>query len=241
MKRNIGIIPARGGSKRIPRKNVKPFLGKPILCYSIETLLQTGLFEEVMVSTDDEEIAETARAYGAKVPFLRSRETANDFATITDVIQEVLARYEERGRDFDNVCCMLPTSPLTQWEDVKEAYALFEKQDAPAICPVVPFSYPIWRPLKVDGDGKMSMFWPENMNARSQDLEPAYHDSGSFYWGKKTAILQYHTFFVPGCMAWVMDEMRVQDIDNEVDWQLAEMKYRLLGNLCCKESGVLGQ
>ena len=228
MKRNIGIIPARGGSKRIPRKNVKSFLGKPILSYSIETLLETGIFEEVMVSTDDEEIAEVARRYGAKVPFLRSRETANDFATVADVIQEVLAAYEAEGRGFDNVCCMLPTSPLTHWKDVKDAYALLERQDAPAVCPVVPFSYPIWRSLKVEGDGKMSMFWPENLNARSQDLEAAYHDSGSFYWAKVPEVLRHRTFFVPGCMAWVTDEMRVQDIDNESDWELAEIKYQML-------------
>lgn len=241
MERNIGIIPARGGSKRIPRKNVKLFLGKPILAYSIETLLETRLFEEVMVSTEDEEIAEVARTYGAKVPFLRSKETSHDFATIADAVQEVLSVYAARGKEFDNVCCMLPTAALIHWKDVEEAYALFEKQNVPAVCPVVPFSYPIWRSLKVDPTGKMSMFWPEHLNARSQDLEPAYHDSGSFYWIRKDALLRHHTFFVPGCMAWVMDEMRVQDIDNEVDWQLAEMKYRLLGNLCCKESGVLGQ
>lgn len=222
--KNICIIPARGGSKRIPRKNVKPFMGKPIIAYSIEAALKSGLFDEVMVSTDDNEIAEVAKQYGAKIPFMRSTETANDFATTNDVLKEVLNKYAELGQEFDNMCCLYATAPLVKSDDIERAYNLLNNSKFTVIYPVVPFSYTIWRCLDVEEDGSMKRHWPEFEKSRSQDLPMEYHDSGTFYWYKVT---DWHDGNrVLGAI--VVDEITVQDIDNEIDWKLAEMKYQLL-------------
>lgn len=222
--KNLCIIPARGGSKRIPRKNVKPFLGKPMLAYSIEAALATGLFDEVMVSTDDDEIAEVARQYGAKVPFMRSAETANDFATTADVLNEVLRNYKDQGIEFDNFCCIYATAPMTQSESIKSAYNRLMSSDFTVVYPVVAFSYPIWRCLDLAEDGTMKRHWPEYENSRSQDLPKEYHDTGTFYWYKTQEWL--------ACKVKVggieVDETTIQDIDTETDWKLAEMKYKLL-------------
>ena len=222
--KNLCIIPARGGSKRIPRKNVKPFLGKPILAYSIEAALSTGLFDEVMVSTDDEEIAEVARKYGAKVPFMRSAATANDFATTADVIHEVLDRYKKQGQDFDNFCCMYATAPMIQSSDIISAFNRLIKSEFTVVYPVVVFSYPIWRCLDLAEDGSMKRHWPEFENSRSQDLAKEYHDTGTFYWYKTQEWLKGN-LKIGGIE---VDETAVQDIDTETDWKLAEMKYKLL-------------
>ena len=222
--KNLCIIPARGGSKRIPRKNVKDFLGKPIIAYSIETALNTGLFDEVMVSTDDMEIADVARQFGANVPFMRSAETASDFATTADVLREVVAKYKELGREFDNFCCFYATAPLVQSKNVVAAYERLQQSHFTCVYPVVQFSYPIWRCLDLAEDGTMKRHWPEYENSRSQDLPKEYHDSGTFYW-YKTKEWMSGNIKIGGI---VVDEISVQDIDNETDWKLAEMKYRLL-------------
>ena len=222
--KNLCVIPARGGSKRIPRKNVKPFMGKPIIAYSIETALKSGLFDEVMVSTDDPEIAEIAKLYGAQVPFLRSEETANDYATILDVLKEVINRYKDLGRDFDNMCCYFATAPLVNGEDIVRAYKLLNDSPFTVIYPVVPFSYTIWRCLDVAEDGSMKRHWPEFEKSRSQDLPTEYHDSGTFYWYKVKDL--YSGYRVLGAI--IVDETTVQDIDTESDWKMAEMKYQLL-------------
>ncbi len=222
--KNLCIIPARGGSKRIPRKNVKPFLGKPMLAYSIETAQKTGLFDEVMVSTDDEEIAEVARRYGAKVPFMRSAETASDFATTADVLREVIAKYREQGREFDNFCCFYATAPLVQSGDVVSAFDRLQQSDFTCVYPVVQFSYPIWRCLDLDEDGTMTRHWPKYENSRSQDLPKEYHDTGTFYWYKTKEWLAGN-IKVGGIE---VDETTIQDIDTETDWKLAEMKYQLI-------------
>ena len=221
---NLCIIPARGGSKRIPRKNIKPFLGKPIIAYSIETALETGLFEEVMVSTDDVQIAAIARQYGAKVPFMRSAETASDFATTADVLKEVLAGYETLGRKFDNFCCFYATAPLVQSKDIISAFEKLQHSDFTCVYPVVRFSYPIWRCLDLSEDGTLMRHWPEFENSRSQDLPTAYHDTGTFYWHKTRQWLSgdKKTGGISVC------EAAVQDIDTDTDWRLAEMKYELL-------------
>lgn len=224
--KNLCIIPARGGSKRIPRKNVKPFLGKPMLAYSIEAALATGLFDEVMVSTDDEEIAEVARQYGAKVPFMRSAETANDFATTADVLKEVLANYQKMGVEFDNFCCCYATAPMIQSEDIASAFDRLVSTVFTCVYPVVQFSYPIWRCLDLAEDGTMKRHWPEFENSRSQDLPKEYHDTGTFYWYKTKEWLAGN--IVVGGIE--VDETRIQDIDTETDWKLAEMKYKLLYN-----------
>jgi len=225
--RNLCIIPARGGSKRIPRKNVKLFMGKPILAYSIEAAQISGLFDEIMVSTDDEEIAEVAKQYGAKVPFMRSAETASDYATTADVLKEVLAKYQEQGNEFDNFCCFYATAPLVQSDDVIAAFKLLQQSDFTCVYPVVQFSYPIWRCLDLAEDGTMTRHWPEYENSRSQDLPKEYHDTGTFYWYKTKEWLSGN-IRVGGIE---VNEATIQDIDTETDWKLAEMKYKLLMNL----------
>ena len=224
----LAIIPARGGSKRIPHKNIKPFLGRPIIAYSIEAALGSGLFEEVMVSTDDVEIAEIARQEGASVPFLRSTENANDYATLADVLVEVVNAYKGRGSEFDLICCLLPTAPLISSEDVRSAYDQLVMSTFDSICPVVAFSYPILRSLSIDEKGNLNMNWPEYRFSRSQDLRPAYHDSGTFYWIKTSSLLKDKKLLSENGTAIVLDEFRVQDIDTDTDWALAEMKYKLL-------------
>ena len=223
----LAIIPARGGSKRIPHKNIKPFLGRPIIAYSIEAALGSGLFEEVMVSTDDVEIAEIARQEGASVPFLRSTENANDYATLADVLVEVVNAYKGRGYEFDLIC-LLPTAPLISSEDVRSAYDQLVMSTFDSICPVVAFSYPILRSLSIDEKGNLNMNWPEYRFSRSQDLRPAYHDSGTFYWIKTSSLLKDKKLLSENGTAIVLDEFRVQDIDTDTDWALAEMKYKLL-------------
>lgn len=222
--KNLCIIPARGGSKRIPRKNVKPFLGKPMLAYSIEAALTTKLFDEVMVSTDDEEIAIVARQYGAKVPFMRSMETANDFATTADVLHEVINKYKELGQEFDNFCCIYATAPMIQSKDIISAFSRLQSSDFTKVYPVVQFSYPIWRCLDLAEDGSIKRHWPEFENSRSQDLPKEYHDTGTFYWYKTNEWLAGN-IKVGGIE---VDEITIQDIDTETDWKIAEMKYKLL-------------
>lgn len=225
--KNLAIIPARGGSKRIPRKNVKPFLGKPILAYSIEAALATRLFDEVMVSTDDEEIAEVARQYGASVPFMRSSETANDYATLADVLHEVLNKYEEQGKVFDNMCCILATSPMLQSEDISNGFNTLSNSDFSTIVPIVEFSYPILRSFKMDDNNAIDYNWPEYAKSRTQDLPKSYHDSGTFYWHK---IDLWRTGKITRGGV-VVSEETVQDIDTEQDWKMAELKYKLRNNV----------
>jgi len=177
---SIAIIPARGGSKRIPRKNIKNFLGKPIIAYSIEAALQCGLFDVVMVSTDDKEIADIAEEYGAEVPFLRSRENSNDFAGISEVCIEVISKYWCSDIYFDCACCILPTAPFIERKRLIEAAEMLASGRFDCIFTVVEYSYPIQRSLKMD-NGFITMKWPENFYKRSQDLEKTYHDAGQFY------------------------------------------------------------
>lgn len=217
------IIPARGGSKRIKRKNIKPFLGKPIIQYSIETAIASGLFDEVMVSTDDNEIAELARANGAKVPFLRSEESASDFATTMQVILEVLENYKASGKVFDQICCLYPTAPFVKPEHLKEGLEKMTDEGLKSVFPVVPFSYPIWRGLR-EKDGLISMVWPENITTRSQDLETVYHDAGQWYW--LNVSINLDQVFTDRSGSVIMDELSVQDIDTASDWAIAELKYQ---------------
>lgn len=225
---NLCIIPARGGSKRIPRKNIKLFLGKPIIAYSIEAAFQSKLFDEVMVSTDDSEIASIAKEYGAEVPFMRSSENANDYAGIADVLIEVIQQYNSTGRIFSNICCLFSTAPLTSDRKIIEAYNKLITENFDSLCPVVAFSYPILRALEMDEQNRLKMIWPEYLSSRSQDLKPAYHDSGSFYWVRSGALQKEKTLFCKNGSAIFLPENEVQDIDTETDWRLAELKYKLL-------------
>ncbi len=228
--KNIAIIPARGGSKRIPRKNLKSFLDKPIIAYSIEAALKSGLFTEVMVSTDDAEIAEVARKYGAQVPFLRSPETSDDFATTAAVLLEVLENYKVQGKDITYACCIYPTAPLLQSETLAQGYELIQHQNFDTVFPVLKYSYPIWRSLKIE-ESKALLNWPENLTKRSQDLPDAYHDAGQFYWFNTHAFLTKQALFTDNSGVITLDELEAQDIDTLTDWKLAELKYKLLHNL----------
>ena len=226
---NLAIITARGGSKRIPKKNIKKFLGKPIIAYSIEAAIGSGLFDEVMVSTDCEEIAAIAREYGAVVPFMRSSAASDDYATTADVLLEVLGDYSERGTKFDLLCCIYPTAPFVMPDKLLAAYKMLQEQNADAAIPVVPFSYPPLRGLVIE-DTYVKMKWPENLNVRSQDLGSMYHDSGQFYFVRVDAFLKEKTLTCKKTIAMILSELEVQDIDNETDWKLAELKYKLLMN-----------
>ena len=226
MKR-IAIITARGGSKRIPRKNIKEFCGKPILAYSIEAALKSEMFDTVMVSTDDEEIAAVAKQYGAEVPFYRSAETANDFATTNDVLLEVLTEYEKRGEQFDLGVCIYPTAPFVTAEKLKNALEQLERSDADTLIPVVSFSYPPQRAMIVQ-DGRLVFEYPEYLDSRSQDLVPHYHDVGQFYVFRTEEFKKNKKLMVGNILPLIVSELEVQDIDNQTDWEIAEMKYRLL-------------
>ncbi|MBW2962888.1 pseudaminic acid cytidylyltransferase [Mesonia aestuariivivens] len=226
---NLCIIPARGGSKRIPRKNIKDFLGKPIIAYSIETAIKSGLFDEVMVSTDDEEIAEIAKKYGARVPFLRSKEKANDVATTFDVIEEVLLNYKKERISFDNACCIYPCAPFVTSSRLTESFKMLSNYDT--VFPVVKYGFPIQRALKMENQQKILFIQPEYSLARSQDLSDSYHDAGQFYWFKPEILLQSKTLMTDNTGGIELSELEVQDIDNRVDWKLAELKYKLQNEL----------
>lgn len=223
----LAIITARGGSKRIPRKNIKEFLGKPILAYSIEAVLKAGCFDEVMVSTDDEEIAQIAVRYGAKVPFLRSEMTSNDFASTKDVIAEVLTRYEESGRYFEAVCCIYPTAPFLTPERLQEAMDLLLQKQADSVIPVVAYSFPPQRCLVIR-DGRTQFLHPEHMLTRSQDLETCYHDCGQFYCLNTESFKEQQALVMKNTYPVILSEMEVQDIDTLADWELAELKYKMV-------------
>ncbi|MEM1318600.1 MAG: pseudaminic acid cytidylyltransferase [Bacteroidota bacterium] len=225
--RRLAIIPARGGSKRIPRKNIRPFLGKPIIAYSIEKALESGLFDEVMVSTDDPEIAAVAKHFGAEVPFLRSSVAANDHATTVDVLIEVLEQYEQYDLQFDEVCCWYPTAPFTTIEHLRSAFELMAKHDFDCVFPVMAFSYPIQRALRRREEA-VTMFQPKYQFSRSQDLETAYHDCGLFYCFQQKRFQQSHQLWTAHTGAIILSEMEAHDIDTEEDWKVAEFKYRLL-------------
>ena len=225
---DLCIIPARGGSKRIPGKNIKPFLGKPIIAYSIETAIKSGLFQEVMVSTDDPEIARIAMDYGANVPFMRTERNSDDHATTIDVLLEVITSYAAKGVSFDRLCCLYATAPLASEEDIQKGYHLLKDDGRDAVFPVVPFSYPVWRGISQNADGTVNMVWPEHVTTRSQDLAPVYHDAGQWYWFNTESLQEKKTLFTGNTASITLNELGVQDIDTETDWKIAELKYELL-------------
>lgn len=224
---SIAIIPARGGSKRIPRKNVRAFNGLPIIAYSIKAAVDSGCFNEIIVSTDSEEIATIAQQYGAHVPFLRSTETSDDYATTSQVISEVLQQYESSGKVFSYACCIYATAPFITGEKLHKARLLLEGGNCTAVVPVVRFSYPVQRSLRMEGD-HMSFANPEFALSRSQDLEPRFHDAGQFYWFDVAAFKTEGSLFMARTIGMELPESEVQDIDTELDWKLAEIKHKLL-------------
>lgn len=227
MSSRLAIITARGGSKRIPKKNIREFCGKPILAYSIEAAMESGLFDHVMVSTDSEEIAEIAKKYGAEVPFFRSEATSGDFATTNDVLAEVLAEYEKRGMHFEVACCIYPTAPFVTAEKLRTAAEQLEASDADTLIPVVSFSYPPQRAMVVEQE-RLVFKYPEYLDSRSQDLQPHYHDVGQFYVFRTERFAVNKKLMVGDILPFIVSELEVQDIDNLTDWKIAEMKYRLM-------------
>lgn len=227
MPKSIAIITARGGSKRIPRKNIKSFCSQPIIKYSIDAALNSKLFAEVMVSTDDIEIKQIAESFGAKVPFMRSKENSDDYSTTADVLKEVILEYKKNGQVFDYLCCLYPTAPFVTPERLVESMDLLIKHNVDCVLPVVKYSYPIQRSLKIEA-GKIRMQWPENYLKRSQDLEPIYHDCGQFYCLKTNSLLEQMVLFAKDTLPVILPETEVQDIDNEHDWKIAELKFKTL-------------
>lgn len=223
--KKIAIITARGGSKRIPRKNIRDFCGKPILAYSVEAALQSGVFDRVMVSTDDKEIAEIAKKYGAEVPFFRSGKTADDFATTNDVLLEVLEEYKKRDQNFGLACCLYPTAPFVTAEKLKNAVELLLNSEADTLIPVVKFSYPPQRAMVIRGS-RLVFRHPEYLDSRSQDLEPHYHDIGQFYIFRTESFRKNRKLMVGNILPMVVPETEIQDIDTLTDWEIAELKYQ---------------
>lgn len=224
----LALIPARGGSKRIPRKNIKPFAGKPIIAYAIAAAQQAGCFDEVIVSTDDDEIADVAVKYGATAPFRRPPEVSNDTATTAAVIRHAIEWYVKVGADLSHVCCIYAAAPFVQAADILAAYDLLTASGADYCFPVTPFASPIQRALKRRSDGRLEMFYPEHLNTRSQDLPEAFHDAGQFYWGRAEAFQHGASLFGPTAIPLILPRWRVQDIDTPDDWARAELMYEAL-------------
>lgn len=225
MSKAICIIPARGGSKRIPKKNIKEFHGKPIIAYSIKTALESGLFEEVMVSTDCEEIKKISRKYGAEVPFLRSETNSNDFATTVDVVNEVIEAYREKDMTFDKICVLYPCAPLaSKVELMKANQMLTEKCDC--VIPVVKFGFPPLRSFEIYAS-KLRYKWPEFEKSRSQDLDELYHDAGQWYFFKNQ-VSSHKSLVKKSTSPLILEPIKVQDIDTISDWEMAELKFHVL-------------
>ncbi|MDI2145593.1 MULTISPECIES: pseudaminic acid cytidylyltransferase [unclassified Pseudomonas] len=222
---NVAIIPARGGSKRIPRKNLKPFDGVPMIARSIRTALDSGVFDQVVVSTDDEEIAELAQAHGAQVPFLRPADLADDFTGTAAVIVHALQQLPH----FDYACCVYATAPLLQARFLRQGLELLEQQpDKSFAFSVTDFGFPVQRALTLDGQGALTAMYPEFRNTRSQDLPAAYQDAGQFYWGRSEAWLRGEILYSPASLPVILPRHLVQDIDTAEDWKRAEYLYAAL-------------
>jgi pseudaminic acid cytidylyltransferase len=224
---NLAIIPARGGSKRIPRKNIKEFHGIPIIAYSIRAALDSGLFDEVMVSTDDLEIANISKFYGAKVPFMRSLKNSSDNATTFDVLEEVIDKYgTENHVNFKFVCCLYPCAPFIKKEYLIRAFEMLNQNNFDTVFPIVKYGNNILRALRVE-DNKVKMIYPEYQTFRTQDLEISYYDPGQFYWAQTSRLIRNKQLYTSNSGFIIIDEINAQDIDNEIDWKLAEIKYLL--------------
>lgn len=225
--KKIAIIPARGGSKRIPRKNIKDFLGKPIIAYSIEAAIETGIFDEIMVSTDDKDIAKVAEALGANVPFLRSASTSNDYSILSDVIIEVLSNYKKIGREFKYICCLFATAPFVKPEEIIEGLSIIKRNNYDSVLTVCEFSYPPQRGLKIKND-KVKMANSNNLKKRSQDLNTIYHDAGQFYWLNSSNFRSNKDLITNNTGYIIKSNLNVQDIDTIEDWKIAELKYKIM-------------
>lgn len=224
----LAIIPARGGSKRIPRKNIKPFCGKPMIAWSIEAALESGCFDRIIVSTDDDEIAEVARQYGAEVPFMRPLELSDDHAGTLPVIRHAIETINSQGRAVEQACCLYATAPFIRAEDLRRGLEILQGSGSDYAFSVTSYAFPIQRAIRLTPEGRVEMFNPEHFNTRSQDLEEAYHDAGQFYWGRADAWLQGQMIFSPASLPVMLPRHRVQDIDTPEDWVRAEWLFKAM-------------
>lgn len=222
------IIPARGGSKRIPRKNIKEFCGQAMIGYSIEAAITSQCFDKVIVSTDDQEIVEVAKSFGAEVPFIRPDELANDHAATIPVVKHTIEWFDEQGQSPTDVCCLYATAPFIQSQTISKAFQQLQESEADYCFSVTSFAFPIQRSIRITQDNKVDMFYPENFNVRSQDLEEAYHDAGQFYWGKAQAFKDELPIFSETASPYILPRYLVQDIDTMEDWIRAEAMHRVL-------------
>lgn len=225
--KSIAIITARGGSKRIPKKNIKLFHGRPIIEYSIQAALESGCYDQVMVSTDDYEIREIALRAGAMVPFMRSDKNSNDYAATHEVLLEVIEEYKKRDQEFQYLTCIYPTAPFVTAQKLRTSMSMLMEQNVDTVIPVVAFSFPPQRGVVIR-EGRVSFQSPENMFVRSQDLESIYHDCGQFYSLNVKRFLEQKRILMDSTIPYIMSELEVQDIDNETDWLLAELKYKIM-------------
>tara|TARA_B110000116_G_scaffold254078_1_gene251308 strand:- start:1655 stop:2344 length:690 start_codon:yes stop_codon:yes gene_type:complete len=222
----IAIIPARGGSKRILKKSIKKFLGTPIIAYSIKAALESNLFDEIIVSTDDKEISDIAKKYGAKVPFFRSSKNSDDFATTFDVLKEVLKNYKDRNANFEFGCCIYPAAPLVSRELLIKGYDKISKENWDTVLPIVEFNHPIERAMQLDTKNRLKFILPENSTKRTQDVKKTFHDTGQFYWFNVEKLLKNDCLISENTSGFIVSQNDTQDIDNSEDWRLAESKYK---------------
>jgi pseudaminic acid cytidylyltransferase len=228
----LAVIPARGGSKRIPRKNIKPFCGKPIIAWSIQAARDSGCFDRILVSTDDVEIAQLATMFGAEAPFMRPAELSDDYTGTGAVVAHAIQWQQMQGRSPTAVCCIYATAPFVQPQDLRYALQVLERERCAFVFPVTSYSFPIQRAVRINDAGRVEMFHPEQFDTRSQDLQPAYHDAGQFYWGDADAWLARQPIFSAHSAAIQLPRRRVQDIDTPEDWEHAEWLYRQYRGQC---------
>ena len=224
----VAIIPARGESKRIPKKNIKSFSGKPIIAYSIVASKESGIFDRIIVSTDSTEIAETARSYGAETPFMRPKELADDYTDTAQVLVHALEWLRINSDHPEYFCCIYATAPFIRAKYIQKGFELLRDNEATSTFSVTTFPYPIFRALKVKTDGKVEMIWPEYYGSRSQDLPEAFHDAGQFYWGDTIKFLEEKTLFSENSIPVILPRHLVQDIDTPEDWTTAEKMFLAL-------------
>jgi len=224
----LAVIPARGGSKRIPCKNIKEFCGKPMIAWSIEAALQSGCFDQVIVSTDDAEIAAVARQYGAAVPFMRPAELSDDYTGTIPVIRHAVEWFNAQGLAVEQVCCLYATAPFVDAEDIQRGLQILEETGSDYAFSVTSYAFPIQRAIRITERGRVEMFSPEHFSTRSQDLEETFHDAGQFYWGRAGAWMESKMIFSPASSPIVLPRHRVQDIDTPEDWLRAEWMFKAM-------------
>ena len=222
------IIPARGGSKRIPRKNIKEFLGQPVIAYSIKAAIDSQCFDKVIVSTNDAEIAEVAKSFGASVPFMRPDELADDYASTIPVVKHAIEWFDDQGQSPSEVCCLYATAPFVRASTIRKAYEQMQSAQADYCFTVTSFAFPIQRAIKITAENRVEMLYPEHLETRSQDLEESYHDAGQFYWGKAEAFKQQKPLFSKSATPYILPRYLVQDIDTLEDWKKAELMYKTI-------------